>query len=322
MGLVLVMGLVGVLGLSLLLSYLTAFSFWQYSIAVFALFVAILVANAVISWLNDQRLDSTIPLNRQPPPLDEIPSWSHSNFANTKTIKLSTDTPPQLLDPEHPFDQQGFHGSVITYPNSSLSRFFVNRHYFDDDNLLTREFRYWSGQLDQLMDAPKLDIANDASNIEAFGIDEDWTLLRVEYFQSFRHQFFLLDHRTKSLTPLSERLPTDSASQGLISDNHYYAAVSQEPKKLLLTLYGRAKNYDSFFSARGHYLPRDSRVFIISESEPQAQLLAHLRLGKEGVVIGLEHKDQNLLIHAIDERDTEKTISRYWGLSLSGNTSD
>lgn len=316
MGMIFGMGVIGLLILSLLLSYLTPFGFWQSSLTILAILGGLAALNSLASWFQDQKIESSAQLSSQLPPGDELPSWSRSNFAVTKAIKLSPETPPKHLDPDYPFEQEGFLGYAITYPNSETSRFFVNQHYFNQDNQYVQELRYWNGQIDQLAGAPQLKLDDDADRLEAFGIDEDWTLLRIEYFKTFKHQLYLLDHRTDTLTPLTERMETVAASQGVISDSHYYTAICQEPKQLLLTLYSRSKNYDSFFSARGHYLPRDSKIFLINEPNPEAQLIAHLRLSKEGLVVGLAHKEKEILIHAIDEREIEQPTSRYWSFSL------
>lgn len=98
-------------------------------------------------------------------------------------------------------------------------------------------------------------------------------------------------------------------------DGRYLQVYSFDGKNAFI-LYGvKARNYDSFFSSQGYYLPTVMKVVLVNQDHPKGINIASIPIEK-GTPVGASGVDNGVLIHAADMRDRKNVRHYYHQLSL------
>ena len=351
MGLVMLMALIGLILVSLLLGYLSPLGFWWWFIGVPVALGIISVILRGADEVQESLQETGKDVVEISAPKIEIPRWSYSKFSTTEEIKISLNSDAESNEPPRYLSTKLFareeegddpqYGYRIDYPipddgvesdTEGRSRFFLRKltilpdGQFHNGRRLKTELLYWQGELADVKQAvplfesvPVQGAEINALEIEGWdivGIDEDWTLINATYEYHHVRQVFLFDHQQQILIPITERKRMASARVEWGDDFHYMMATCHEKKQVLLTLYDKEKNYDDFFSARGHRLPRISQISLLTEANPTGELVARLKLENQGMVVAIQQQDEQLIINTLDERDTEDKLERQWSLKL------
>lgn len=335
MGLVMLFGLLGLIVISLILGYITPLGFWWWLLGIPVVLTVISGAMKGVEEVQELQQEKGKELVLVKGDKTDLPEWSHSKFATTEEIKISLGLDGKglrLLDAalwaQEEEDSDPQWGYRIDYPEMGEgSRFFLRKLTILPEGetingrRLKYEFLHWNGELADITQAkPVFDQADfeqeGIQGWEIIGIDKDWTLISAMFEYHHIRQIFLFDHQQQTLLPITAKRKMAAAKLEWGHDSYYMIASCEQPKQVYLTWYEKEKNYDDFFSARGHYLPRISQISLLTPANPTGELVSRIQLEQQGMVIATKQQGDKLIVNTLDERDSENKLERQWEITL------
>jgi len=334
MGLVMLFGLVALIVISMILGYITPLGFWWWLLGIPVVLTVISGAMKGVEHVQELQQDKGKNLVLVTGEKTEISEWSHSKFANTEAIKISLGQDGKglrFLDADLWAQQEEGSkpqwGYRIDYPDISAansdSRFFLRKLTVLPEGetingrRLKYEFLHWAGELKDIDQAQPVFDQSDLEQEgiqgwEIIGVDQDWTLISATFEYHHIRQIFLFDHQQQILIPITEKRKMAAAKLEWGHDSYYMIASCDQPKQVYLTWYEKEKNYDDFFSARGHYLPRISQISLLTPEHPTGELVSRIQLEQQGMVTATQQQGDKLIVNTLDERDSDNKLERQW----------